>query len=581
MLATDLKSRKRRLLPLTHLHWKSWTIGSLARRWSSLILPLIVAIAVILPIVDLSRQILHPDEARWQHWWETSLPPMIENTLRLVFGVGIGTFGLGVGFAWLVTAYQFPGRALFDRLLILPLAVPGFIMGFVFMGTFDYAGPVQTQWRVWFGDAAWFPDILSGSGVILVMTLVLYPYVYLLARAAFREQAASTFEAAQIMGYSRWQTFLRLVLPLARPSIAAGVTLAMLEALTDYGTVRFFGYPTLSEGVVRTWEGSYDREAATELATLLLVFAFGMIILERTLRGRRRYFQTGGASRRPLRVRLHGWRGWLATGACTFLLGVAFILPLSQLVMWASAEIEEPTVGIVTWDLYLDYVQNSARLASIAAGIIIGLAVVVAHGVRAGSVHGKRLLPRFIARLVTLGYAMPSAVVAAGVLLLVAPIDHEVTDFFEQHLGRTNPDLLFTGTTTSLMYAYVVRFMAVGFSSVDASLEKIKPSMEEAARTMGARPFRVLWRIHLPLISTGIAAGAILVFVDVMKEIPATLMLRPPFSADTLALWAYFLAAESFWQAASIPALSILVVGLLPVLLLMRIGDKAIEKRAE
>jgi len=550
------------------------------RRQTSMLLPVLIAIIILLPVGYLVRELLTPNIDLWQQMWDTFLPNMVENTIILTVGVGVGSLVLGVSFAWLTSMYDFPLRAIFDHALLLPLAIPSFIMGFIFMATFDFAGPVQTQLRAWFGDSAPSIPIRSAGGLIIVMTLVLYPYVYILARAAFREQAASTFEAARVMGYSRTQTFFRLVMPLARPSIVAGVTLAMMEAMTDYGTVAFFSFPTLSEGIVRLWNVRFDRETATELASLLLMFALGMILLEWALRGRAKYYQQGGSrGKRPARQMLRGWKRWFAVSACLGLLSVAFILPATQLIVWSVKEIDSPTVG--GWDtaIYMDYVWNTVRLSGVAAGLIIGMSVVVAHGTRSNSLTGRRPLARLISRFVTLGYAMPGAVVAVGVLLLVAPIDHQVTDWVEENLGRTDRSLLFTGTMTGLIYAYLVRYMSVGFSSVDSSFQKVTPTMEQAARTMGARSWRVLWRIYVPLLSTGMAAGAILVFVDVMKEIPATLLLRP-FGMDTLALWTYFLAMEAFWQAAAIPSLTILVVGLLPVLLLMRVGDRGAQDRA-
>lgn len=535
-------------------------------------LPLAILILIVLPLALLVLELATPSVELWRRLWETNtLPRMIQNTLLLMSGVGIGTLVIGVGFAWLVSAYQFPGRALFDHALLLPLAIPTFVMGFIFMATFDFAGPVQTQWRVWFGREAWFPPIRSIGGVIVVMTLVLYPYVYLLARAAFREQAASTFEAAQVMGYSRSQTFFRLVLPLARPSIAAGAVLAMMEAMTDYGTVSFFSVPTLSEGVVRIWQGRFDRAAATELASLLLIVALGIMLLERALRGRARYDQNGGCKgRRPARRALRGGRKWAAVGACLALLSIAFILPVMQLAAWAVSEMQTPSVG--AWkDIYGDYIGNSVILSGSAALVVVMLAVIVAHAARLGA---SRRMPRLAVRLTTLGYAMPGAVVAAGVLLFVAPIDHRLTDFAERFFGRADRSLLLTGSMLVLVYAYVVRFMSVGFNSVESSLDKVTPNMEHAARTLGAKPTRVLWRIHAPLMSVGMAAGGILVFVDAMKELPATLLLRP-FGMDTLALWSYFLAGEGFWQAAAIPSLTILIVGLIPVFILMRIGGQS------
>jgi len=299
------------MAPLT---WRgTWSVLSRPRsnrRYTALILPVVIAALVAVPLLLLLGELLTPSVEVWEQLWATTLPRMIGNTLFLLVAVGLGTSTIGVSLAWLVTAYDFPLRRIFDRALLLPLAVPSFVMGFVFMATFDYAGPVQTAWREWFGRGAPFPDIRSGPGAALVLTLVLYPYVYLLARAAFREQGATTFEAARMMGCSRREAFFRLVLPMARPSIVAGATLAMMEAMTDFATVRFFSFPTLSEGVVRVWEGRMDRAAATELASLLLFFALALILLERLGRRGARYDQQGGRGRRPLRVTLTGVYRW-------------------------------------------------------------------------------------------------------------------------------------------------------------------------------------------------------------------------------------------------------------------------------
>ncbi len=547
--------------------------------WTALVLPTFITLAILLPIGLLAVEIFTPDVDLWQRLWATILPRVLWNTLRLVIGVGVGTFFIGTVFAWLVTAYEFPGRRWFDHMLLLPLAIPGFILGFIYVAMFEFAGPVQTALRNTFGlerGQYWFPDITTPAGLILVLTLVLYPYVYILARAAFREQAASTFEAAQVMGYSRTKTFFRLVLPMARPQIAAGTLLAMMEAMTDYGTVSFFGYPTLSERVVVIWNTEFDLGKAAQLAMLMVFVALGMIFLERMLRGRAKFYQQGGRGRRPRRQMLRGWKKWGATTACLTLLGFAFLLPISQLVAWAVSEVQNPTVGL--WqETFTEYTRNSVLLSGSAAGLAIILALLIAYGVRATSVYGNRWLPRLMSRLVTLGYAMPGAVVAAGVLVFVNPIDGSVTAFAERWLGWDSPAYLLTGTITALVYAYIVRFMSVGFNSVEGSMDKITPNMEGAARTMGASSWRVLRRIHLPLVSTGMAAGTILIFVDVMKELPATLLLRP-FGMDTLALWTYFLSSEAWWESAAIPALTIVVVGLIPVFILMRVGDNQVDR---
>jgi iron(III) transport system permease protein len=532
-----------------------------------LLLPLIVAGLVVLPILNLLSTLLSPSFEMWQRLWETILPRMLGNTLLLLGGVGALTLIIGTGMAWLVTAYQFPLRALFERALLLPLAVPSFVMGFVYMATFDFAGPVQTTLRAWFGQSFRPPDIRSGWGAILVMSLVLYPYVYLLARAAFREQAATTYEAARVMGYTRMQTFFRLIVPLARPSLVAGMALAMMEAMTDFATVRFFNFPTVSEGIVRLWEGRMDRAGAIELSLLLLGVALCLILLERTLRGKARYYQSGGASRRPQRVPLRGAAAGLAIGVNVALLGAAFVLPVGQLIAWSLSYVQNSLGG---WRaVFWQYALNTFGLAALAASITVFLALLIANGVRLRSGRTARI----VARLATLGYALPGAVIAAGVLLTLAPIDRAINAFAQQ-MNLSAPGLILTGTIIGLMYAYSVRFMSVAFNSVEASLEKVKPSMEQAARTMGASPLRVLWRIHLPLVSQGMVAAAILVFVDVMKELPATVMLRP-FGMDTLAIWTYMAAAESFWEEASLPALTILAVGLIPVWFLMRIGNRA------
>ena len=525
------------------------------------ILPLLIAGIITLPILLLAAELLTPKLDLWAQLWSTVLPRMLGNTLLLMAGVGTGTLVIGTGLAWLVTAHQFPGRAFFDRALLLPLAMPAFIMGFVFMSLFDYAGPVQTAWRALFGRSAAFPDIHTGGGAIIVMTLVLYPYVYLLARSAFREQASVTLEAARALGCGRMRAFWRIAIPMARPSLAAGAALALMEAMTDFATVRFFSFPTISEGVVRLWEGRMDRVAATELASLLMILALALLLVERQLRGRARYDQQGGKGRRPVRETLTGRRGWSAFAVCALVLFAAFVLPVGQLILWAINEINGHVPG--TWEtVYGQYVGNTFALAGIAAVVTVGLALLLVHSARTW----KSRFVRGLTRLSTMGYALPGSVIAAGVLLTIAPVDHQLHDW----LGT---GLLLTGSIVGLMYAYVVRFMAVAHKSVESSMDKVKPSMDEAARTLGARPLDILRRIQAPLITNGVLVALILVFVDAMKELPATLLLRP-FGMDTLGIWAYMLAAESFWQAASIPALTIVVVGLIPVLLLMRTSDR-------
>ncbi len=528
--------------------------------------PGLVAALVVVPMVLLVGRLMHPTGEVWSQLWSTILPEMIRNTLVLMLGVGVITFVVGSGLAWLVTAYRFPGSRVFDWALILPLAMPTYVMGFVYMATFDFAGPVQTTLRSWFGTGLVLPDIRSGGGAIIVMGLTLYPYVYFLARAAFREQSSSTFDAARAMGYSRLQTFFKLVLPLARPSLVAGVTLAMLEAMTDFATVRFFNFRTMSEGVVHVWQGMMNRDAAIELSAVFLLFALAVVIVERVLRGRARYYQPGRRTRQIARVELEGWRRWAATAVCAAIFVAAFALPAGRLILWTLGDLTHAATASALKTVYAGYVLRTLALATTAAFLAVLLALVLAQGAR----FSPGPFGRATRRLATMGYALPGAVIAAGALITVAAIDRSVASV-SQTLFGINPGLLLTGSIAGLMYAYVVRFMAVAYNSVEASMDKVTPHMEMAAQTLGASPARVMWRVHLPLVKVGMAAGAALVFVDVMKELPATILLAP-FGMETLSMWTYMLAAESLWESAALPSLTIVLVGLIPVMLLMRVG---------
>ncbi len=522
---------------------------------------LLLAGLVVLPLAVVALELLTPSRAVWAQLWATLLPIMLRNTVLLVAGVGLGTLLLGSGLAWLVTAYRFPGRGLFDWALLLPLAMPGYILAFVFIATFDFIGPVQTRLRAWFGPDVWFPDIYTGWSAVLVLTLTLYPYVYLLARAAFRAQSAHTFDATRTMGLNRRQSFFRLVLPLARPALVAGTSLAMMEALGDFATVRFFAYPTLSEGVFRVWEGMMNRAAAMELAALLGAAALALILLERGLRGPARYTQTGGAAPRPAAVILRGWRAGLASAVCGLVLAGAFVFPVLQLGRWSIAELLSQGPGGTLNVAFQRYMTTTAGLAALAALVTVLWALLLAHSVRLSG--GRRA--RLGARLATLGYAMPGAVIGVGVLLTLTLLDRVTAGW--PLLGG----LLLSGSLAGLTYAYGVRFLAVAHNSVEAGLDTVTPTLEQAARSLGAGPWRVLRRVHVPLLSRGLLTAAVLVFVDVLKELPITLLLRP-FGMDTLAIWAYLLASEGFWEAAAVPALSILLAGLLPVIILMRMS---------
>lgn len=527
------------------------------RGW--LAVTLLVAAAVVVPVGIVASSVLTPSVEVWALLWRTELPEMLLTTVGLMVAVVAGALVLGAGLAWLVGRYRFPGQRAFSWLLVLPLAMPAYVLGFVYVGVLDHPGPVQTALRGWFGEDVWFPPVRSFPMAVTVMALALYPYVYLLARAALREQSATTYDVARVLGHGPLTAAWRVVLPLARPSLAAGGALVAMETLTDYATVQYFNVTTVSVGVSRVWNGMYDRQAATELAALVLLFAVAVIGFERIARGRARYTQDGAGARPVEPVRLRGGRAWAATGVCAIVVAVTFVAPVGQLLAWSSLATLRTADG--GFDLrYLSYLGNSVGVAAAAAAACAVIAVVVASASR---LSADRTIRR-LARLATIGYAVPGPVVAVGVLLLVAAADSAL-----DALGLPGGGVLVTGTVAALVYAYVVRFLALGYYSIDASLEKVTPSMTAAALTLGTPPRAVVRRVHLPLVRSGVGVALVLVAVDALKELPIVLLLRP-FGFETLAVWVYQLASESRWELAGLPALTIVAVALVPVVLLFR-----------
>ncbi|MBT9176978.1 MAG: Sulfate transport system permease protein CysW [Firmicutes bacterium] len=524
-------------------------------------LPFFIVALTLLPVLVVASSLLTPTWSVWQHLWDTILPELLLNTAVLLLGVGIGTLMLGTALAWLVTAYEFPGKKTFEWLLVLPMAMPAYIMGFVYMAIFDFAGPVQTLLRAWGLETWGFWQIRSGFGAITVMTLVLYPYVYLLAKAGFAEQSGSAIEAAKVLGSSKTRLFFQVVMPLARPSIVAGVSLALMEALADFATVRYFNFPTVADGILRVWHGLMDLGAASEMAGLLAMLSALLLLSEHRLRNRRAYHQIKGKNQGLPTMSLSGWRGGVAVGICSGIVFAAFGLPLTQLLVWGSREIGQLTPGALA--VYVRLAGNSLSLAAIAAVAAVAVALLMASLAR---LRGGTL-SRLLTQVVTTGYALPGAVIAVGILLPLSALDRGINTLTTAWWGFT-PGLIFTGSIVGLIYAYTVRFMAVAYNSVDSSLEKIPPNTTLAARVLGASTMRLITEVQLPLIMPGIMAGAILVFVDVMKELPITMMLRP-LGYDTLAIWVWQMAAESLWASTALPALAIVLAGLIPIKLLL------------
>jgi len=519
-----------------------------------------IAATVALPLVVVFASWRHPAVEVWSHLWRTQLLELLVNTLLLAGGVGAGTLALGAGLAWLVVAYEFPGRRLFEWALILPLAMPAYVIGFAFLALFDFAGPLQTALRRVGGAGVTLPELRSGGGVVAMMTLVFYPYVYVLARVAFREHGRAALEVARSLGHSPRRAFVTVILPLARPSLVAGTALAMMEALADFGTVSIFGYRTLTEAVYRVWTGMFDRVAATQVASVLVLLVFAVLALEGALRGRRRFTLGGRATPLP-RVVLTGARAAWAAAACGAVLLLAFVLPVVELVVWAR----QAPAGQLAVRGFGGLVASTFLLAAASALLVATLALVLAYA--------RRLRPSRTAGIAvqfsSMGYALPGAVIAVGVLGPVAWVDHALAALTHGVLGSPL-GLVLTGSAAAVLFAYVVRFLAVGYQATEAALGRIPPSLDEAARSLGVTMRGALRRVHLPLMRGGILSALVLIWVETIKELPATLLLRP-FGLKTLAIEVWERTSESLWAEAALPALAIVGVGLVPLLLGSRI----------
>ncbi|MBE7386165.1 MAG: iron ABC transporter permease [Leptolyngbya sp. SIO1E4] len=495
------------------------------------------------------------------HLAETVLPSYVLNSLGLMVGVGIGVLALGVSTAWLVTMCEFKGRQVYEWALLLPLAAPSYLLAYTYTDFLEYFGPVQTTLRTWFGWQSatdyWFPDVRSLGGAIVLFSLVLYPYVYMLARVAFLEQSLCTLEASRALGCNPWRSFFTVALPLARPAIAAGTALALMETLNDFGTVEYFSVPTFTTGIYRTWFGMGERLAATQLASILLLFIAVLITLERLSRRQARYYQTAGQQQSLSTYVLQGPRaiGAIATCAVPIILG---LLVPAGLLLWMTIFNLSETLNAEFFEL----ASKSLILAGVSALLGILLALILAYGARLQPSKGVRLG----VQVSSLGYAIPGAVIAVGIMMPVGRLDNAIATWAENLFG-VSTGLLLSGTAVALVFAYLVRFLAVALNTVESGLTKIRPTLDDASRCLGNPPIKTLTKVHAPLLSGSLLTAAVLVFVDVMKELPATMVIRP-FNFDTLAVRVYQYASDERLVEAAAPALAIVVVGLLPVVLL-------------
>ena len=535
---------------IRRLNWNAWTIFVVA-----------IAFLISAPVIFVLSSIFSDTGEIWSHLASTVLPRYLLNSFILMLGVGCGVSVIGVGAAWLVTMCRFPGSRIFEWAMLLPLATPAYILAYTYTELLEFYGPVQMWLREIFGWTSvsdyWFPEIRSLGGAIALLTLTLYPYVYLLTRVAFLEQSTCTLEASRSLGANPWRSFFTIALPLARPAIMAGLALALMETLNDFGTVQYFGVDTFTTGIYRTWFGMGERVAAAQLAAVLLLFILWLILLELWSRRQAKYYQTTSQQQQLKRFPLDGIRGIATSFACLFPVFLGFLLPAGLLLEMTITE-----SGASFRGRFWDYASHSLTLAGITAVLGVAIALLMAYGVRLNPNWGMGVSTRIAA----MGYAIPGSVIAVGILIPIGTIDNAIDSFMRSMFGIST-GLLLSGTMTALVFAYLVRFMAVAFGAVESSLVKIKPSLDDASRSLGYGVTKTLIKVHVPMMWGGLLTGAMLTFVDVMKELPATMVIRP-FNFDTLAIRVYNLAADERLSEAAGPALAIVLVGIIPVIIL-------------
>ena len=518
-----------------------------------------ITLALMLPLLSVAAAWAVPAGEVWQHQLQHVLPRVAGNTVLLLACVALLTAVLGTGLAWLVAGHDFPGRGIFAWALLLPLAVPGYVLAVVFAGALDFAGPLQSWLRDVVSSGLRVPPIRSLGGAVLVLSLCLYPYVYMLARVAFETAGARTLEAAQTLGLDRRAAFRRALLPLARPAIAAGVGLVCMETLADFGVVAALNVDTFTTAIYRAWYGMFSIAAALQMAAVLALLALAGVWIERRLRGGRSF-----AGQRPSgalqRQQLTGAHALAATATASLVLAIAFVLPMAQLLAWA--------VKHAAADLDARYWAFAGRSVALAAsGALVVVVAALVHGYALRLERRAWLLG--LGRFATVGYAIPGTVLAVGLFAPVAALNSWLQDRLDLAYGATAPQVFLQGTLLTMFVAYLARFLAVGTGPVESGLERIHRNLDEAAMLLGARGIARLRRLHLPLLRGSLLAAAVLVFVDLMKELPITLMTRP-FGFETLAVRVFEMAAEGEWERAALPSVLIVAAGVLPVVLLAR-----------
>ncbi|MEZ5778498.1 MAG: iron ABC transporter permease [Paracoccaceae bacterium] len=550
--AQPLPSLRARLGTLLRAGGGIWSAGALA-----------IAALVVMPILSVLVLAFHPTENIWPHLIASTLPRYLTNTAIMTLSTGALAAAVGTGAAWIVTMYRFPGGRVLEWLLLLPLAIPAYIGAYALVDFLDYSGPVQVALRDAMGWTSardyWFPQIRSRWAAVIVLSAALYPYVYMLARAAFREQSAGSYEVARALGTGPFGLFWRVGLPLARPAIAAGAAIVMMETVNDFGVVDYFGVQTLTTGIFSVWLETGNAGGAAQIACVILAVILALVALEKVSRRNSRYYHSARQPRPINRIALAGPAGWIAAALCAIPVAAGFVLPLGVIVAHA---LDRP--GRWIDDALVRALLHTLTVGGAAAVLTVAGALFMVHGVR---LTGRRL-PKLILPVTTIGYAAPGAVLAVGILIPVAAFDHRVADAVTWLTGR-DPGLILTGSAAAIVFAYVVRFFAIAQGAVDSAFGRVSPSLPMAARSLGRTEGGALKAVYLPLMRGSVGTALLLVFVDSVKELPATLLLRP-FNYDTLATRVHEKASLENLGDAAPPAVVVIAVGLLAVALLAR-----------
>ena len=525
-----------------------------------------VTLLLTLPIWVLVSYVFIPTNDNWSHLVDTLLAEYVINSLWLMLGVSFGTLLLGVSTAWLISQYRFFGHSFLQWALLLPIAIPAYIIAYTYTGLLEFEGPIQSYLRTIFAPAtvnSWFPEIRSLGGAMLMFSLVLYPYIYLLSRSAFSNHSQHALEAAKTLGAGPIRRFFSIAIPMARPAIIAGLTLALMETLADFGTVQHFGVSTFTTGIYRTWTGFGDTTTTAQLALVLLTFVLVLITLEIWSRKQARFYSSDSIKSVHIKHSLTGWQAFGAFAWCFTPLLLGFLLPSSQLFYWAMTTAETQFDSS-----FIQLIWNSFYLAFIAAIAALLIALFLAYAKR---MNQNKHIERSV-RIASLGYAIPGTVIAIAVMIPLAWIDNTLDHFMTSQFGIST-GLVLSGTLFALVFAYSFRFLSVSLQTIDSGLNQVKPTIDESARTLGASHWKVMKNIHFPIIQSSLVIAFLLVFVEVLKELPTTLILRP-FNFNTLSVRAYEMAADERLADAGLPALLIVLTGIIPVIILSKLIGK-------